>query len=60
MKREPSASRECEDCEEAIPDENRRKRCKHCGLLICPWCAHHVHNGLYTATTPDGGDAKEK
>lgn len=45
---------ECEDCEDEIPKPHRRRRCKHCGLLVCPWCLHHVHNGLYVAKTkPD-------
>ena len=31
---------ECEDCEEMV---TRRIRCAHCGLLVCAWCIHHVH-----------------
>jgi hypothetical protein len=30
----------CEDCEDEVP---RRRRCKRCGLLVCPFCDHHVH-----------------
>lgn len=35
--------RECEDCEEPIPEGWRRWRCPRCGLLVCGWCEHHVH-----------------
>lgn len=30
----------CEDCGEP---QARRKRCHHCGWLVCRWCWHHVH-----------------
>ena len=30
----------CEDCSD---DCKRRICCFHCGLLVCPWCWHHVH-----------------
>lgn len=31
---------EDEDCEEQA---RRRIRCFHCGLLVCPYCYHHIH-----------------
>lgn len=44
---------ECEDCCVEIGrgkrDGQRRTRCKHCGLLVCGWCLHHVHNGMFIA-----------
>jgi hypothetical protein len=30
----------CEECED---DVRRRVRCFHCGLLVCPYCWHHIH-----------------
>jgi hypothetical protein len=36
--------RECEDCEEVMKPNERRSRCRCCGLLVCGWCIHHVHN----------------
>lgn len=35
--------RECEDCHDELMDSERRRRCKHCGKLVCGWCLHHVH-----------------
>lgn len=32
---------ECEDCGDEC---KRRTRCKGCGLLVCRWCKHHIHN----------------
>jgi hypothetical protein len=31
----------CEDCGDEVA--GRRLRCKHCGLLLCRWCAWHTH-----------------
>lgn len=33
---------ECED-EDCGEVASRRIRCFHCGLLVCPWCWHHLH-----------------
>lgn len=30
----------CEDCGDSV---RRRFRCFHCGLFVCRWCWHHVH-----------------
>ena len=33
------------DCEDSDCGEEVRRRvlCYHCGLLVCPWCWHHLH-----------------
>ena len=31
---------ECQDCGDGC---QRRRRCPHCGLLVCGWCFNHVH-----------------
>lgn len=36
-------SRECEDCGDEIPANQRRRRCWHCGQLVCGYCWHHFH-----------------
>lgn len=36
---------ECEDCGD---EQKRRTRCKHCGLLVCTWCLHHIHHAPHT------------
>jgi hypothetical protein len=33
----------CEDCEDEIPEHQRRRKCKSCGKMVCAWCHHHVH-----------------
>lgn len=42
-KTETTAARECEDCGEEMDPTQRRRRCSHCGLLVCGWCDNHVH-----------------
>lgn len=39
----PKAKREilCEDCGDEC---KRRKKCPHCGYLVCVWCWHHIHS----------------
>lgn len=37
------SERACDDCEEVAPAGCRRRRCFHCGLLVCGWCMGHVH-----------------
>lgn len=46
MKQADFVELECEDCHDSLLDldEKRRTRCKRCGLLVCRWCYHHVHN----------------
>jgi hypothetical protein len=38
-------ARTCQDrsCNELIPKGRKRHRCGDCGLLVCNWCAGHVH-----------------
>ena len=43
MKQADFVIRECEDCHDEMQDSERRRRCKHCGKLICGWCLNHVH-----------------
>jgi len=38
-----AAARECEDCGEMMEPSQRRRRCSHCGMLVCGWCDNHVH-----------------
>jgi hypothetical protein len=33
---------EDEDCGEVVT--YRRDRCHHCGVFLCGWCMHHVHD----------------
>ena len=35
--------RECEDCGDEIPANERRRRCPNCNYLVCGWCINHVH-----------------
>jgi hypothetical protein len=30
----------CEDCDEEV---ERRRKCSHCGMMVCVWCDHHIH-----------------
>ena len=43
MKQADFVIRECEGCHDEMADGERRRRCKHCGKLICGWCLNHVH-----------------
>lgn len=35
--------RRCEDCNELIPKNKRRIRCRNCKQLVCVCCYHHTH-----------------
>lgn len=45
MSADPGQSRQTLDCEDPDCGELslRRKRCWHCGLLVCGWCWNHNH-----------------
>lgn len=45
---------ECEDCEDECEE---RKKCHHCGLLVCDWCWDHVHQCWPNHTREDCLDA---
>lgn len=31
----------CDDCGD---ETGRRKKCPHCGQMVCGWCWNHVHS----------------
>lgn len=59
IKRENNAvarrQRACDDCEELMASNERRRRCNSCGSLVCAYCWHHVHQPAVRKRLQPGG-----
>lgn len=49
---------DCEDCGD--DPVIRRRRCHHCGMMVCVWCFYHVHDCTPGHTRETCRDLKAK